>query len=93
METLARYVREAGLTRIINQDMMGAPEIALEPTAIIFTRPRWVRRDWRQRALNQIAGRSCANAGRVSGTSGNGRRFWRDKATKNPCMAKPHHHA
>ena len=39
VETLARYVREAGLaTRIINQDMMGAPEIAaLEPTAIIFT--------------------------------------------------------
>ena len=27
VETLARYVREAGFdTRIINQDMMGAPE-------------------------------------------------------------------
>ena len=39
VETLARYVREAGFdTRIINQDMMGAPEItALEPTAIIFS--------------------------------------------------------
>lgn len=39
VETLARYVREAGFeTRIINQDAMGAPEIAaLEPTAIIFS--------------------------------------------------------
>ena len=39
VETLARYVREAGFdTRIINQDMMGALEIAtLEPTAIIFS--------------------------------------------------------
>ena len=39
VETLARYVREAGFdTRIINQDMMGAPEIAaLKPTAIIFS--------------------------------------------------------
>ena len=39
VETLARYVREAGFdTRIINQDMMGAPDIAaLEPTAIIFS--------------------------------------------------------
>ena len=39
VETLARYVREAGFdTRIINQDAMRAPEIAaLEPTAIIFS--------------------------------------------------------
>ena len=39
VETLARYVREAGFeTRIVNQDAMGAPEIAaLEPTAIILS--------------------------------------------------------
>ena len=39
VETLARYVREAGHeARIINQDAMGALEIAaLNPTAIIFS--------------------------------------------------------
>ena len=39
VETLARYVREAGFdTRIINQDEMSAPQIAaLEPAAIIFS--------------------------------------------------------
>ena len=39
VETLARYVREAGFeVRIINQDAMGAREIAtIEPTAIIFS--------------------------------------------------------
>ena len=41
VETLARYVREAGFdTRIINQDMMGAPEIAAlgSPRPLFFHR-------------------------------------------------------